>query len=90
MSTKTEVLPGENPAGVTHTISLAFLLDGYTKEKVKKVNTKGGQIFHKTLNMFKHTRNSSKSTRPEEDQKDSYFSSILSKRKHTTTMERMV
>lgn len=36
MSTKTDALPGANPAGVTHTISWAFLLDGQTKAKLEE------------------------------------------------------
>lgn len=35
MSTKTDELSDANPAGVTHTISRAFLLDGQTKEKLE-------------------------------------------------------
>lgn len=36
MSTNTDTLPGAIPAGVTHTISRAFLLDGETKAKLEE------------------------------------------------------
>ena len=36
MSTKTDAPPAARPAGVTHTISRAFLLDGQTEEKLEE------------------------------------------------------
>lgn len=51
MSTKTDALPGANPAGVTHTISRAFLLEGQIKRQSwREGDNRNEQAFDRQAN----------------------------------------